>query len=83
MDKQNSVETFTIIGKSKKYPSKYIQMLGYNFDTPQQYFEFRFADGSLIAIGQTKRWQYSQDAFIALFDAFNVVRNNDYRVVIE
>lgn len=68
------IETFEIIEHAQNYPSKYIQLLGYNMDTPAQYFELRFASGQLIKINNAKRYKYSQDAFYVVRTNFNVER---------
>lgn len=48
-------------------PGSYIQILGYNFDEPNQYFEVRHnEDGSLIKLGGRSRYRYSQDIIISL-----------------
>ena len=68
------IETFEITQHVSRYPSKYIQLLGYNMDTPTQYFELRFASGQLISINNAKCYKYSQDAFKAVLTNFNVKR---------
>lgn len=68
------IETFEIIEHAQNYPSKYIQLLGYNMDTPTQYFELRFASGQLISINNAKCYKYSQDAFKAVLTNFDVKR---------
>ena len=68
------IETFKIIEHVQNYPSKYIQLIGYNMNTPTQYFELRFDTGQLIRVHNIKRYKYSQDAFKAVFTNFNVKR---------
>lgn len=68
------IETFEITQHVSRYPSKYIQLIGYNLDMPAQYFELRFDTGQLINIHNTKRYKYSQDAFMAVLTNFNVTR---------
>lgn len=68
------IETFEITQHVSRYASKYIQLIGYNLDTPTQYFELRFDTGQLIRVHNIKRYKYSQDAFKAVFTNFNVKR---------
>lgn len=68
------IETFEITQHVNRYPSKYIQLIEYNLDTPVQYFELRFDTGQLVNIHNTKRYKYSQDAFKAILTNFSVKR---------
>ena len=68
------IETFEITQHVSRYPSKYIQLIGYSLDTPAQYFELHFDTEQLINIHNTKRYKYSQDALKAVLTNFNVKR---------
>lgn len=55
-------------------PGSYVQILGYNFNEPNQYFEVRHnEDGSLIKLHGRSRYRYSQDIIIALSTACDPV----------
>lgn len=69
----DSVDTFRI-------NKQFIQLLGQNLDTNEQYFELRFDNGELLSINHQNKWTYQEEALKALKDYFEIDWINDYRV---
>lgn len=69
----DSVDTFRI-------NKQFIQLLGHNLDTNEQYFELRFDDGELISINHQNKWTYQEEAFKALKEYFKIDYLASYRV---
>lgn len=69
----NSVDTFRI-------NKQFVQLLGHNLDTNEQYFELRLDNGELISINHQNKWTYQEEALKALKEYFEIDWINDYRV---